>query len=70
MSEWYLVCRKERQEESAAGGLDEQGYAVYFPRPNTRRRPSQGMVNVVQALFLRYLFISLTHRPVDFTLTI
>ena len=72
MSEWYLVYCKARQEESAASGLEEQGYTVYLPKLKTRRRRSQGMVEIVQPLFPRYLFVSLTAKeqsiaPVRYT---
>ena len=72
MSEWYLVYCKARQEESAASGLEEQGYAVYLPKLKTRRRRSQGMVDIIQSLFPRYLFVSLTDKeqsiaPVRYT---
>ena len=58
MSVWYLVYCKARQEDMAARGLEEQGYGVYLPKLETRRRRAQGMVNVVQPLFPRYLFVS------------
>ena len=58
MEDWYLVYCKARQEETAAQGLEEQGYGVYLPRLKLRRRRSQGMVEVVQPLFPRYLFVA------------
>ena len=58
MSDWYLVYCKARQEDMAARGLEEQGYGVYLPKLETRRRRAQGMVDVVQPLFPRYLFVS------------
>ena len=62
MSNWYLVYCKARQEESAASGLEEQGYTVYLPKFKARRRRSQGMVDVVQPLFPRYLFVSVRDK--------
>lgn len=72
MSEWYLVYCKARQEEAAASGLEEQGYAVYLPKIKTRRRRSHGMVEIILPLFPRYLFVSLTDKqqsisPVRYT---
>ncbi len=60
MKDWYLVYCKAKQEDTAASGLEEQGYRVYLPKLAARRRRSQGMVNVVQPLFPRYLFVALT----------
>ena len=58
MSDWYLVYCKARQEDTAARGLEEQGYSVYLPKLEIRRWKAQGMVDVVQPLFPRYLFVS------------
>ncbi len=62
MNEWYLVYCKARQEETAARGLEEQGYAVYLPKLKLRRRRSQGMVEIVEPLFPRYLFVSVRDK--------
>ena len=59
MKNWYLVYSKARQEDLAAQGLEEQGYVVYLPKLKARRRRSQGMVDVIQPLFARYLFVAL-----------
>ena len=58
MTDWYLVYCKARQEDTAAQGLEEQGYGVYLPKLKLRRRRAQGMVEVVQPLFPRYLFVA------------
>jgi transcriptional antiterminator RfaH len=58
MTDWYLVYCKPRQEDAAAGCLEEQGYCVYLPKLKGRRRRAQGMVDVVQPLFPRYLFVA------------
>jgi transcriptional antiterminator RfaH len=58
MSDWYLVYAKARQEEQAAQGLREQGYAVYLPRLRQRRRVRGRLGEVVQPLFPRYLFVA------------
>jgi transcriptional antiterminator RfaH len=72
MTDWYLVYTKARQEDLAAAGLEEQGYQVYLPKLKTRRRRSQGMVDVIQPLFPRYLFVALSDKeqsisPVQYT---
>jgi len=54
---WYAVNCKPRQEAVAEENLLRQGYRVYLPRiRNTRRRKGQ-WVDIVEALFPRYLFI-------------
>ena len=58
MSEWYLVYCKARQEESAARGLEEQGYTVYLPQLATKRRRAGGLTEIIQPLFPRYMFVS------------
>lgn len=58
MSDWYLVYCRARQEDTAARGLEEQDYSVYLPKLEIRRRRARGMVDVVQPLFPRYLFVS------------
>ena len=72
MSEWYLVYCKARQEDGAARGLEEQGYAVYLPRLATKRRRTGGLTEVIQPLFPRYLFVSNAEQtqsigPVSYT---
>ena len=58
MSDWYLVYAKARQEEWAAQGLREQGYAVYLPKLRQRRRVRGRLADVTGALFPRYLFVA------------
>ncbi len=72
MKNWYLAYCKARQEDVAAQGLVEQGYSVYLPKLKTRRRRSQGMVEIIQPLFPRYLFVAPTNleqsiSPVRYT---
>jgi transcriptional antiterminator RfaH len=72
MTDWYLVYTKARQEDIAASGLEEQGYSVYLPKLKTRRRRSKGMVEVIQPLFPRYLFVAARDKersisPVGYT---
>ena len=58
MSDWYLVYCKARQEDVAARGLEEQGYAVYLPKLRQRRRLRGRLAEVTRALFPRYLFVA------------
>ena len=72
MSEWYLVYCKARQEDVAARGLEEQGYAVYLPKMRVRKRRPGGRVDVEEPLFPRYLFVATTSEehsiaPVQYT---
>ena len=57
MTDWYLVYSKPKQERAAAGGLAEQGFAVYLPMLRSRRRRAAGMTVVEEPLFPRYMFI-------------
>ncbi len=54
---WYAVCCKSRQETIAQENLQRQDYHVYLPRLQTRKRRGGKWVDVVEALFPRYLFI-------------
>ena len=58
MNKWYLVYCKARQEDAAARGLEEQGYAVYLPKLRLRRRRRGVATEVEQPLFPRYLFVA------------
>ena len=72
MDKWYLVYCKARQEEVAAGGLEEQGYRVYLPKVRIRKRRPGGRVDVEEPLFPRYLFVATSTEeqsiaPVQYT---
>lgn len=54
---WYAVCCKPRQELVAQENLLRQGFHVYLPRIQTRKRLHGKWVEVVEALFPRYVFI-------------
>ena len=56
---WYLVYTKARQELVAAENLERQGFSVFLPRMNTRRRRQGRYYQSVEAMFPRYLFIQL-----------
>lgn len=57
MSCWYAVCCKSRQEAVAEENLRRQGFHVYLPRIQTMQRRRGKWIDVVEALFPRYLFI-------------
>jgi transcriptional antiterminator RfaH len=54
---WFVVCCKPREEWVAQENLERQGFHVYLPRINLKRRRRGKWVNVVEALFPRYVFI-------------
>jgi transcriptional antiterminator RfaH len=58
MKHWYLVYCKARQEDVAAAGLEEQGFAVYLPKVRVKRRRSIGRVELEEPIFPRYLFVA------------
>jgi len=59
MNRWYAVSCKPRQELVAQENLLRQGYHVYLPRIQIRKRRRNKWIDVVEALFPRYLFIQL-----------
>ena len=56
---WYSVWCKPRQESVAENNLQRQGYHVYLPRIRTKQRRRGHWVDIVEALFPRYLFIQI-----------
>jgi transcriptional antiterminator RfaH len=56
---WYLVYSKPCQERVAYENLGRQGYELYLPMLQSRRRRSGRYVEVVEPMFPRYLFIHL-----------
>lgn len=57
MERWYAVCCKPRQEMIAHEHLLRQHYRAYLPRVKVRKRRAGKWVEVVEALFPRYIFI-------------
>ena len=57
---WYVVYTKPREEIRAEVNLDNQGYEVYLPRVLRRRRRRGDVIDVVEPLFPRYMFVRLT----------
>ena len=56
---WYVVRTHARAEARAAQQLRQQGFEVYLPRYQKRRRHARRVDMTVAPLFPRYLFISL-----------
>ena len=54
---WYAVCCKPRQEAVAEENLLRQGFHVYLPRIRIRHRRRGQWLEVVEALFPRYVFV-------------
>lgn len=54
---WFAVCSKPRQELVAKENLLRQGFHVYLPRIQIKKRCRGKWVDVIEALFPRYLFI-------------
>lgn len=61
MSGWYAVFCKPRGEITAHLNLVNQGYQVYLPRLQSKRRKAGKWIDVSEPLFPRYLFV----RPCD-----
>lgn len=58
MHSWYAVFTKPKQERLAAEHLNRQGFEVYLPQLRSGRRRRGAWVTVIDALFPRYLFVS------------
>jgi transcriptional antiterminator RfaH len=54
---WLAVCCKPRQELVAKENLERQGFKVYLPRIRLQKRHRGQWIDVIEALFPRYLFI-------------
>ncbi|MCX7144181.1 MAG: transcription/translation regulatory transformer protein RfaH [Proteobacteria bacterium] len=59
---WYAVSCKPRQETVAEENLQRQGFQVYLPRIRIRHRRRGQWLDVVEALFPRYVFIRIDPR--------
>ena len=56
---WYLLVTKPQSEFKAQENLSRQGYETYLPLVQTSRRRKGKNIKRTEALFPRYLFISL-----------
>ena len=59
MERWFAVCCKPRQESVAQENLVRQGFHVYLPRIQVKRRRQGQWVDAVEVFFPRYIFIQL-----------
>ena len=59
---WYGVWCKPRQETIAQENLERQGFHVYLPRIQVRKRRGGHWLDIVEALFPRYAFIHVDPR--------
>lgn len=56
---WYVVCTHIHAEARAAQHLRRQGFTVYLPRFQKRRKHARKIEIVAAPLFPRYLFVSI-----------
>jgi len=57
MERWFVVNCKPRQEWVAQENLLRQGFHVYLPRIQVKKRRQAKWADVIEVLFPRYLFI-------------
>lgn len=70
---WYVVHTHAHAENKAAAHLGRQGFGVYLPRYQKRRRHARRIETVIAPLFPRYLFVgvdmaSQRWRSIQYTL--
>jgi transcriptional antiterminator RfaH len=56
---WYLLTTKPQNDAYAETQLVNQGYDVYRPLAKRIRKRRQKLIEVIESLFPRYLFIQL-----------
>jgi transcriptional antiterminator RfaH len=56
---WYVVQTQVNGELKAAQNLRRQGYEIYLPRYQKRRRHARKIDFVAKPLFPRYLFVAI-----------
>ena len=56
---WYLLTSKPKQDEKAEKQLLNQGYKIYRPLARRLRKSRGKMVERIESLFPRYIFIHL-----------
>ncbi len=62
---WYLVHTKARQEATALTHLQRQNYTAYLPMMHSNKRVRSAYQQVIEPMFARYLFISLSESQDD-----
>ena len=58
-SNWYVVHTHPHAEAKSAVHLRRQGFMVYLPRYNKKRRHARKLLIVAAPLFPRYLFVGM-----------
>jgi len=58
-AKWYVVATKSREEEKARVNLERQGYSVFLPKLNLKKRRKGHWQVVTESLFPGYLFVAL-----------
>lgn len=56
---WYVVFCKAQKESDAQEHLERQGYEVFLPYMQVKKRQRGAYKNVTEPMFPRYLFIRL-----------
>lgn len=56
---WYLVFTRSRMEKTAVTQLGNQGYISFMPFIRSYKRRNNKLVQVVEPMFPRYLFVKL-----------
>ncbi len=56
---WYLLTTKPQNDAYAETQLINQGYKIYRPLAKRIRKRRQKLIEVIESLFPRYLFIQL-----------
>lgn len=64
---WYLVQTKPKQEKVASRNLEQQEYVTFLPLKRVTRRRCGVTRETIDALFPRYLFISLSPEIDDWS---
>jgi transcriptional antiterminator RfaH len=57
--QWYVIHTKPRQEQRALENLERQGYRAWLPTIEMERLRRGKLVQVIEPMFSRYLFIQL-----------
>lgn len=57
-SRWYVVQTRPHAERKAVAHLTRQGFEIYLPRYEKRRRHARRVENVTAPLFPSYLFVA------------
>jgi transcriptional antiterminator RfaH len=65
--QWRAVFCRPRQESRAEAHLENQGFDVFLPRIRVRERRGASILNRVEAMFPRYLFVRVVGTGSDWS---